>query len=72
MKRLKNKKLFMVTYGTINGEQTRVVFTKKLRAFRLAAQLKASYFVNGEESDKIVEIKTIGPGDVPAPKIESI
>ena len=59
MRRLKNRKLFLVIYGTVNGDQTKVVFTKKLRAFQLAAKIRASYFVSNEEAGKFVEIKEI-------------
>lgn len=60
MRILKNKKIYLVTHGDIGGKQTRTIFTRKMRAFRFAAQLRTSFFVNGEEG-KFVETKSIGP-----------
>jgi hypothetical protein len=66
MRRFKNKKLYLVSYGLVGGEQTKVVFTNKLRAYRLAAQIRTSYFVNGEELGKFVEINSVTSEEVSA------
>lgn len=48
MRKFKNKKLFLVTYGDVGGKTTRILFTKRMRAYRLAAQLNASFIVNND------------------------
>lgn len=58
MKRFPHKKVFLVIHENDEGKQVKVLFNRKLSAYRFAANIRASYFINGAE--KSVETKEIG------------
>lgn len=58
MRRYPKKELFLVSSGEPKGKKTKVIFTRKLRAYRYAAQMRTFFFTTGQES-KIVETKVI-------------
>ncbi len=66
MKRFPHKKAFLVIHENSAGEQVKVLFTKKMSAYRFAANIRASFFVNGTE--RSVETKEIGLDELRALK----
>jgi hypothetical protein len=58
MRRFPKKELFLVISGAPKGKKTKVIFTRKLRAYRYAAQMRTFFLTSGQEG-KMVETKTI-------------